>query len=122
MRTAEFAVLEAHRAHAQTARAARSAAIAFAVRLRAPEGGGALAAALAPRLTAIACRGVPNYFGPQRFGREGGNLARLSRQHGAARPAAAGATALRSRRRAALIFNAVLAERVAAGSWEQLGR
>ena len=28
------------------------------------------------RLKAIAAQGVPNYFGAQRFGREGGNLAR----------------------------------------------
>ncbi len=71
------------------------------------------------RLGAIAARGVPNYFGPQRFGRDGGNLRlavalasgrRLNRrQRGFALSAARSA-----------IFNAVLAERVARGEWDRL--
>jgi len=74
-------------------------------------------AALALRIAAISRRGVPNYFGPQRFGRDGGNLARI----------ADGLRALRHQERGfvlsaarSLVFNAVLAERVRDGSWERL--
>ncbi|WP_300614628.1 tRNA pseudouridine(13) synthase TruD [Dokdonella sp.] len=87
----------------------------FRIRLR--EVGGDRAAA-EERLTQIAARGVPNYFGEQRFGHEHGNLAlaqalfagrRLSRaQRGFALSAA------RSE-----LFNAVLAARVVDGSWER---
>ena len=53
----------------------------FAIRLRALHGSGAeLAATLSARLVLISREGVPNYFGPQRFGREGANLARLPRR------------------------------------------
>lgn len=38
-----------------------------------------LAEALGPRLQELAARGCPNYFGGQRFGRGGGNLARAHR-------------------------------------------
>jgi tRNA pseudouridine13 synthase len=74
-------------------------------------------AALAGRIAEIARRGVPNYFGPQRFGRDGANLSRI----------AAGFRALRFQERGfvlsaarSLVFNAVLAERVRDGSWERL--
>ncbi len=70
------------------------------------------------RLAQLAGQGLPNWFGSQRFGNTGGNLdlvhalaggARLPRfQHGIALSAA----------RAAL-FNAVLAARVADGTWNQ---
>ena len=77
--------------------------------------------ALVGRLATIRDRGVPDYFGPQRFGRDGGNLAR-------ARAWAAGGEAPRERSargfalsaaRSAL-FNAVLAERVRRGDWDRL--
>lgn len=73
------------------------------------------------RLRAIAQHGVPNYFGPQRLGRDGANLERAlawSRD-----PAAAprdrtqrgfALSAARSR-----LFNAVLAERVRRGDWNR---
>lgn len=73
---------------------------------------------LEQRLAAIARRGVPNAFGPQRFGRDFGNL------EIAARWFAGGPEPRRHERGFALsaarslIFNAVLAERIAAGSWE----
>lgn len=74
-------------------------------------------ASVAARLTALADLGVPNYFGPQRFGRDAGNLRsavdgrapRARDQHGFALSAAR-----------ALLFNMVLAERVLDGSWCQL--
>jgi tRNA pseudouridine13 synthase len=90
----------------------------FAIRVREVAGD---AAALEARLQAIASLGVPDYFGPQRFGRGGANLAR-------ARDWAAGGAAPRERsgRSFALsaarsaIFNAVVAERVRRGDWNRL--
>ena len=49
----------------------------FAIRLRPAQlPAAALAALLRPRLQTISRCGVPNYFGPQRFGRAGANLER----------------------------------------------
>jgi tRNA pseudouridine13 synthase len=116
VRTPDFAVLEAHPHTRKLPRGALSGNR-FAIRVRAPEGGAALAAALAPRLMAIARRGVPNYFGPQRFGRGGGNLAISAQALRGLRPHERGFALSAAR---SVVFNAVLAERVAAGSWEQL--
>lgn len=74
---------------------------------------------LEARLQAVTRRGVPNAFGPQRFGREQGNL-RMAEAWFAGGPTPRRAErgfALSAAR--ALIFNAVLAERIAAGDWEQ---
>lgn len=76
---------------------------------------------LAGRLRAIAAQGVPNYFGPQRFGRAGSNLIR-------AREWAGGGPAPRDRsiRGYALsaargeLCNRVVAERVRQGDWNVL--
>lgn len=73
------------------------------------------------RLKAIAAQGVPNYFGAQRFGREGGNLAR-------AEAMLVGGRRERDRHKRGLylsagrswLFNRVLAARVADGSWNTL--
>ena len=68
-------------------------------------------------LQQIAQRGVPNYFGEQRFGREGGNVAQ-------ARAMFAGRRTDRDKRAFLLsaarshIFNAVLAARVERGIWD----
>ena len=70
------------------------------------------------RLDAIRAGGVPNYFGPQRFGRDGANL-RLARSLLVER------RRIRDRHRRGLalsaarahLFNRVLAARVAAGAW-----
>jgi len=73
------------------------------------------------RLRALAARGVPNYFGVQRFGRDGGNLeaaARLLRGEGR-RPARHERGLYLSAARSHL-FNQVLAARVAAGAWDTL--
>jgi tRNA pseudouridine13 synthase len=82
-------------------------------------------AALEARLRLIAAAGVPNYFGPQRFGRDAGNLLRARRY--ALAPATGGAGgAARSDRSFALsaarslIFNRALAQRVCAASWHEL--
>lgn len=74
--------------------------------------------AVEQRLATIAARGVPNYFGEQRFGRDGGNLALATRLF-------AGERMPRERRGIALsaarseLFNAVLAARVEQGDWDQ---
>lgn len=72
-------------------------------------------------LHGIRSRGVPNYFGPQRFGRDGANLRRALEW-------AAGGTAPRDRAQRGFllsaarshVFNAVLAARVEAGHWDRL--
>lgn len=68
---------------------------------------------LAQRLQMIEVQGVPNYFGPQRFGRDGGNLRAIEE-----------ARTLRGTQRGfvlsaarSLVFNAALAERVREGNW-----
>lgn len=109
-----FEVLEA-RPHGRKLPRGALAGNRFAVRLRADgEGGEALARRLGARLRAIAAHGVPNYFGPQRFGHGGANLA----------PAPAPRTRLElglrlSAARSAL-FNAIAAARVREASWERL--
>jgi tRNA pseudouridine13 synthase len=112
-----YRVLAAHR-HGRKLRPGSHRANRFELRVRAVEGD---PAALAARLEAIATLGVPDYFGPQRFGRGGGNLER-------ARAWASGGSAPRDRgdRSFALsaarsaVFNEVLAERVRRGDWNRL--
>ena len=77
-------------------------------------------AAVLDRLPAIAARGVPNWFGEQRFGRDGGNLER-------ARRLLAGTLRERDRHKRGLylsaarshLFNRYLAARISDGSWDQ---
>lgn len=72
------------------------------------------------RCEEIRVRGVPNYFGEQRFGHGGGNVA-------AARAMFAAGARMRDRKQGgiylsaarSLMFNEVLARRVTAGSWDQ---
>ena len=77
--------------------------------------------AIEARLAAIREHGVPNYFGPQRFGREGSNLRRAIAWAGgdaAPRDRSQRSFALSAAR--SYLFNAVLASRVARGDWNQL--
>jgi tRNA pseudouridine13 synthase len=73
-------------------------------------------AAIEQRLQAIAAQGLPNYFGEQRFGRDGDNVESARRMF-------AGERVHRDQRSIYLsaarseIFNAVLAARVAEGNW-----
>jgi tRNA pseudouridine13 synthase len=79
------------------------------------------AAALANRVESIAAAGVPNYFGPQRFGIDGGNLTRAQQWFSGAidlQDRFERSFALSAARSA--IFNAVLARRVTEGTWNQL--
>lgn len=77
-------------------------------------------AALEARLQQIATQGVPNYFGLQRFGHEGGNLGQA--RHYALGQVLPEQRNVRSRVLSAArshLFNQVLAARVADGSWQQ---
>jgi tRNA pseudouridine13 synthase len=90
----------------------------FALRIRDLRGDrGAIEAGLA----AVREHGVPNYFGPQRFGREGSNLRRAIAW-------AAGDVPPRDRSQRSFtlsaarshLFNTVLASRIARGDWNRL--
>lgn len=77
-------------------------------------------AVLEQRLHALAAAGVPNYFGPQRFGRNGHNVeTAISWFEGGAPPERVDRGFALSAARS-VIFNAVLAERVNAGHWNRL--
>jgi len=76
--------------------------------------------ALQARLESIAKSGIPNYFGAQRFGYQGGNLGE-ARDY-ASRQALPEQRAVRSRLLStarSYLFNQVLAARVADGSWQR---
>jgi tRNA pseudouridine13 synthase len=78
-------------------------------------------ATLLRRLQQMEVHGVPDYFGPQRFGRLGGNLdrARAWSESGVApRDRSQRAFALSAARSA--LFNSVLAVRVERGDWNRL--
>ncbi len=69
------------------------------------------------RLQAIAARGVPNYFGEQRFGRDGDNVANARAMFAGRRVRREQRTLLLSAARSEL-FNRVLAARVRTQSWD----
>ncbi len=83
----------------------------FDLLLRQVQGDPAL---LQARLQHIAAHGVPNYFGEQRFGREGDNAVRFLHQlgQGRRRVNAMLISAARS-----WLFNRLLSQRVQAGTW-----
>lgn len=86
----------------------------FRIQVRGLEGE---SAGLAARLQTLATQGFPNYFGGQRFGRDGANLQRALHhrtRRSRRRPDELWVSAVR-----ALLFNRVLAQRVRAGSWNQ---
>ena len=82
--------------------------------------------ALAGRIQELARGGAPNYFGAQRFGRDAGNLALVLETAGklaqGERPRSRGRPAQGFMLSAArsVVFNAILAERIAAKSWNTL--
>ncbi|MBK1735890.1 tRNA pseudouridine(13) synthase TruD [Halorhodospira abdelmalekii] len=90
----------------------------FALTLRAVD---APRRAVERRLYAIAQRGIPNYFGPQRFGRSGDNFEQARAWLLAGAPVRDRTlrglllSAVRSE-----LFNRVLARRVVAGTWDLL--
>jgi tRNA pseudouridine13 synthase len=77
--------------------------------------------ALQRRLRAIATAGVPNYFGPQRFGRDNSNLrTALAWFADGVAPADRWQRGFAWSAARAAIFNAVLARRVGDGTWNRL--
>ena len=109
----EYEVLEAHR-HSRKLPRGALAGNRFVIRIR---GTAIDDASLASRLVELEARGVPNYFGPQRFGRGGANLRRIGEDVRALAQSERGFVLSAAR---SLVFNAVLAERVTDGSWERL--
>ncbi|KFL36867.1 tRNA pseudouridine(13) synthase TruD [Arenimonas donghaensis] len=75
-------------------------------------------AAIDQRLASIAAGGIPNYFGGQRFGRDGDNVESARRMFAGQRVRREQRSIYLSAARSEM-FNAVLAARVAAGDWAQ---
>jgi len=75
--------------------------------------------ALTERLSHVATDGVPNYFGPQRFGHDGANVGAALRmfQDADLRCMPRHRRSLYLSAARAYLFNRILAERVAAGTW-----
>jgi tRNA pseudouridine13 synthase len=115
--TEEFRVLEAHANLRKLKRGALSGNR-FRIRLRKvawPRG------ELEAKLAALRAHGVPNYFGPQRFGREGRNLDRVANWlECGVKPAGRTERGFALSAARSLIFNAVLARRVESASWGAL--
>lgn len=88
----------------------------FHLRLRGVDGAHE---AIEQRLADIAARGVPNYFGAQRFGRDGRNLQAAEALFAGRRFDREERSILLSSARSA-IFNTVLGARVQRGDWDQL--
>jgi tRNA pseudouridine13 synthase len=109
----DFEVLEAH-VHSRKLPRGALAGNRFTIRVREVD---VDEPRLAARMAEIGRRGVPNYFGPQRFGRGGSNLARIGEELRALRPQERGFVLSAAR---SLVFNAVLAERVREGRWDRL--
>jgi len=111
----EFSVLEAA-AHSRKLPRGALAGNRFSIRCRDVDSS-VLAGPLTTRIALIAQRGVPNYFGPQRFGREGANLARIASGLRALHTSERGFVLSAAR---SLVFNALLAERVRDATWDHL--
>lgn len=75
------------------------------------------AVAIDERLRLIAARGLPNWFGEQRFGRDGGNVPAALQMFAGRRVRKDQRSMLLSAARSAL-FNRVLAARVEQGNWD----
>lgn len=107
--------------HARHSRKLRRGALkgnAFRLVLRRLEGEPSV---LEQRLEGVAREGVPNYFGEQRFGREGANLqAALQLFRNPKRRMTRTKRGLALSAARSFLFNQVLSRRVAAGSWNQV--
>ncbi len=111
----DFTVLNAIR-HSRKLRRGALSGNAFCITVRDLQGD---PAELTARLERIIAMGVPHYFGEQRFGRDAGNLER-------AEALLSGREKVRDRHQRGVylsaarsaLFNAVLARRVAEGSWD----
>ncbi|MFT4255724.1 MAG: tRNA pseudouridine(13) synthase TruD [Pseudoxanthomonas sp.] len=74
--------------------------------------------AIDARLAGIATRGIPNWFGEQRFGHDGGNIAKALAMFGGKRVKRDERSIYLSAARSEL-FNRVLAARVAGDNWDK---
>jgi tRNA pseudouridine13 synthase len=73
------------------------------------------------KLAALGAYGAPNYFGPQRFGRQGRNLDRIAQwAQSGVKPRGRTEREFALSAARALLFNAVLARRVLAADWLRL--
>jgi tRNA pseudouridine13 synthase len=112
-----YRVIAAQR-HARKLRPGSHRANRFAIRVRELQGD---VATLVARLGEIAARGVPNYFGPQRFGREGNNVLRaLTWAHGGPGPRDRAQRSFVLSAARSYLFNVVLGARVQRGDWDQV--
>jgi len=117
LRHEEFQVLEAH-AHRRKLKRGALAGNRFQLRIRDLNGD---VEALRARIAAVGARGVPNFFGAQRFGRDGNNLhvaAAWAESGAAPRSRSEQSFALSAAR--SLIFNVVLSARVRRADWDAL--
>jgi tRNA pseudouridine13 synthase len=74
---------------------------------------------VAAKLAMIRAQGVPNYFGEQRFGRDGGNL-RLAEKLFARRRLSRSQRSMALSAARSYLFNLVLERRVSDGTWNRL--
>jgi len=74
---------------------------------------------LVPRLTQIKQQGVPNYFGEQRFGRQGANLQRALAMFQGKRIRDRNQRSMFLSAARSAVFNALLSQRVEMGNWNQ---
>lgn len=107
-----------HQRHHRKLRRGAHTSNAFRIALRSPSLD-ACAEQIERRLTTIAANGVPNYFGEQRFGRDGSNID-LCRRLFAGRRLSRSKRGIALSAARSLIFNAILSERVAARNWNQI--
>lgn len=107
-----------HRKHRRKLRRGAHRGNAFRIALRAT-GLERCRESVEQRLADIAERGVPNYFGEQRFGRDGQNI-ELSRQIFAGRRVSRAKRSIALSAARSLIFNSILDRRVQSGSWDCL--
>jgi tRNA pseudouridine13 synthase len=90
----------------------------FQIRVRGLQGD---AGAISERIERAFAAGLPNYFGPQRFGVDGNNLRRVRHWLDSGRlPRGREPRAFVLSSARALAFNAVLGARVGAGTWNRL--
>jgi tRNA pseudouridine13 synthase len=75
---------------------------------------------LEDRLNGLAAAGLPNYFGPQRFGREGANAERGARWLEQGGRLGRGQRSIYLSAVRSYLFNTLLAERVRQGNWNRL--
>jgi tRNA pseudouridine13 synthase len=112
-----FRVLAEH-AHSRKLRRGSLAGNRFHIRVRGLQGD---ARAIATRVEHLSRCGVPNYYGGQRFGREGANLGRVREWLASGKlPRSREPRAYLLSSARSLAFNAVLASRVAGGTWNRL--